>query len=130
MKKVLVIRFSSIGDIVLASPVFRCIKKQVEYVELHFLTKGKFKQVTVNNPYIDKFHYYDEDLDSVIELLKAEKFDYVLDLHNNFRSNKVRRALKTKSATIDKLTVQKFLLTKLGINVMPKKHITQRSLDT
>lgn len=130
MKKVLVIRFSSIGDIVLASPVLRCIKKQVENVELHFLTKSKFKQVTANNPYIDKFHYFDEDLNGVIELLKAEKFDYVIDLHNNFRSNKVRRALKAKSSTINKLSVQKFLLTKLGINIMPKKHITQRSLDT
>ena len=53
--KFLVIRFSSIGDIVLASPVLRCLKKQVLTSEFHFLTKSSFKAVTIANPYIDKF---------------------------------------------------------------------------
>jgi ADP-heptose:LPS heptosyltransferase len=121
---------SSIGDIVLASPVFRCIKKQVEQVELHLLTKARFKEVTAYSPYIDKFHYFDEDLTDVMHILKSEKFDYVIDLHNNIRSNQVKRTLGVKSSTIHKLSFQKFLLTKLGINFMPEKHITKRSLET
>lgn len=128
--KFLVIRFSSIGDIVLASPVLRCLKKQVVTAEVHFLTKTNFKAVTVANPYVDKFFYYDKDINAVIELLKNEQYDYVIDLHNNFRSNKVKRALDAKSYTIDKLNFEKFILTKLHINIMPGRHITQRSLDT
>ncbi|MEO8770009.1 MAG: glycosyltransferase family 9 protein [Ferruginibacter sp.] len=130
MPKILVIRFSSIGDIVLASPVLRCLKKQLADAEIHFVTKSAFKIVTASNPYVDKFFYYDNDILPLIAELKNEKYDYVVDLHNNFRSNKIKRALKKKSFTIDKLNVQKFLLTKLNINVMPHIHITQRSLNT
>lgn len=129
-KKFLIIRFSSIGDIVLATPVFRCIKKEFPNAELHFVTKRSFKIVTASNPYIDKFFYYEEDLDVLIENLKIEQYDYVIDLHKNFRSIKIKRALKKKSFTIDKLSVQKFLLTKFKINIMPGVHITQRCLNT
>src|SRR6476620_1512282 len=128
--KFLVIRFSSIGDIVLASPVLRCLKKQVITAEVHFLTKTSFKPVTISNPYVDKFFYYDKDIDVVINQLKHEQYDYVIDLHNNFRSNKVKRSLGVRSYTIDKLNFQKLLLTKFSIDIMPKRHITRRSLDT
>ncbi len=128
--KFLVIRFSSIGDIVLASPVLRCIKQQVSTSEVHFVTKHSFKPVTEANPYIDKFFYLQDDLSSLIDDLKKEDYDYVIDLHNNFRSKKIRSALKKQSHVIDKLNWQKFVLTNLHINLMPGRHITQRSLDT
>lgn len=128
--KFLVIRFSSIGDIVLASPVLRALKQQIITSDVHFLTKSSFKIVTEANPYVDKFFYYDKDLDSVIEQLKQEEYDYVIDLHNNIRSNRIKRALSVPSYTINKLTLEKFLLTKLRINLMPGRHITKRSMDT
>lgn len=130
MPKILFIRFSSIGDIVLASPVFRCVKKQLPDAEVHLLTKKSFQSVTEHNPYIDKFFYYENNLDEIIDLLKKEEYDYVIDLHNNIRSLKIKRALKKKTFTIDKLSIQKIILTKLHINLMPGRHITQRSLDT
>jgi ADP-heptose:LPS heptosyltransferase len=130
LPKILVIRFSSIGDIVLASPVFRCIKKQLPGAELHFVTKQSFQLVTSTNPYIDKFFYLDKDLPGLIEDLKKQDYDYVVDLHKNFRSFKIKRSLKKKSYTIRKLSAEKFLLTKLNIDIMPDIHITQRSLDT
>lgn len=114
----------------LASPVFRCLKKQLEDAEVHLLTKAGFKIVTEANPYIDKFFYYDNDLNSILAALKQEKYDFVIDLHSNIRSAKVCRSLKSKTFTIRKLNVEKFLLTKFNINLMPGRHITQRSLDT
>jgi len=128
--KILVIRFSSIGDIVLASPVMRCLKKQLADAEVHFVTKSSFRMVTEHSPYIDKFFYFDEDLSVLIQDLKKENYDYVIDLHDNIRSNRIRRALKKKSYTINKLSVEKFLLTNFNINLMPGRHITKRSLDT
>ena len=113
----------------LASPVFRCIKKQLPDTEVHFLTKISFKIVTAANPYIDKFFYYVDNLDEIIVKLKAENYDHIIDLHQNIRSNKIKRALKKDTHTIDKLTYQKFLLTQLNIDVMPNRHITLRSLD-
>ena len=130
MPKILVIRFSSIGDIVLTTPVFRCIKKQLPDAEVHLVTKSSFKIVTANNPYIDHFFYLDDDLTSVIKELKKQKYDYVIDLHNNTRSYRIKRALRKKTFTINKLNFEKFLLTNLNINIMPAEHITTRSLDT
>src|SRR5436190_57764 len=58
--KFLVIRFSSIGDIVFTTPVIRCLKQQLPNSTVHFLTKKNFKAVTEHNPYIDKFFFIDE----------------------------------------------------------------------
>lgn len=128
--KILVIRFSSIGDIVLCSPVFRCLKKQIENAEIHFLTKESFKKVTQANPYIDRFFYFHKNMDDIIEQLNAENYDYVIDLHKNIRSIKIARSLKKKTFTIDKESVRKILLTKFKIDVMRGVHITQRCLET
>jgi len=130
LPKILVIRFSSIGDIVLCSPVFRCIKKQLPDAELHFVTKLAFKAVTENNPNIDRFFYYQDNLKELTDELSKEQYDFVIDLHNNIRSNTLKRALGRKTYTINKLTFRKFLLTKLKLNFMPGRHITLRSLDT
>jgi heptosyltransferase-2 len=58
--KILIIRFSSIGDVVLTTPVLRCLKLQVPGVELHYLTKLGFKILLEHNPYIHQIHYLDK----------------------------------------------------------------------
>ncbi len=128
--KFLVIRFSSIGDLVLASPVLRCLKQQVLTAEVHLLTKSSFRMVTAHNPHVDRFFYYEDNMRELLAELQQEAYDYVIDLHNNFRSNRIKRALGVPAFTINKLNLAKFLLTKLQIDVMPRRHITARSLDT
>ncbi|HMH20986.1 MAG TPA: glycosyltransferase family 9 protein [Puia sp.] len=128
--KFLIIRFSSIGDIVLTTPAIRCLKQQLPDAELHFLSRGIFKDVTLHNPYIDRRFYYDNNLGELIGQLKEEQYDYVIDFQKNVRSYKIRAALKTKTLSFKKLRVQKFFLTKLGVDIMPGRHITQRCLDT
>ena len=128
--KFLIIRFSSIGDIVLTTPAIRCLKKQVPGAEVHFLVKESFKTVIEENPYIDKTHLYKNDFNKIAEELKAEKFDYIIDLHKNLRTYKLRFYLrKPKWLSYKKLSVQKFLLTQLGINLMPARNISLRSVD-
>lgn len=129
-KKVLIIRLSSIGDIVLASPVFRCLKNQQPDTSIHFVTRLTMKAVTEANPYIDQFHYFSGDLNALIEELKAEDFDLIIDLHNNIRSNRIRAALKKPAHVIRKKNIAKFFLTAMSIRTGPISHITQRSLDT
>lgn len=127
--KILVIRFSSIGDIVLTTPIVRCLKQQKEGIELHFLTKAAYKPVVEANPYIDKIHFLHEDLEDVIDMLKEEKFDYVIDLHHNLRSLRVKRALNVMSYTFSKLNVRKWLLVNFKLNLMPDKSIVERYFD-
>lgn len=131
--KFLIIRFSSIGDIVLITPAIRCLKKQIPNAKVHFLTKEKYKTVTIANPYIDKFHYYTNDINATAKELRAENFDYIIDLHKNLRTYLLRLKLFWEDAawlSYQKLSVRKFILTKLKINLMPHRHISLRCVDT
>lgn len=130
MPKFLIVRFSSIGDIVLTSPVIRCLKQQVAGAEVHFLTKENFRQVVENDPGIDRIWTTDGHLDDVINDLKKEKFDAVIDLHHNIRTLRLKRALKTKSYSFPKLNIEKWMLVNLHINKMPGIHIVDRYLST
>lgn len=129
--KVLIIRFSSIGDIVLTTPVVRCIKEQIPDVELHYLTKSSFRPVVVHNPYIDKVHFLEKDLNAVIEELKKENFDYVIDLHHNLRTMRVKNALNVMAYSFPKLNIRKWLLVNFKWrSIMPDKSIVERYFAT
>lgn len=129
MKKILLIRFSSIGDLVLTTPVIRALKQQIKGVELHFLTKKQFGTVLEHNPYLSKIHLLDDNLTALIEELKKEKFDLIIDLHKNLRTNIVKRKLGFKSISFDKLNFKKWLIVKWKINRLPNKHIVDRYFD-
>ena len=126
MKKILVIRFSSIGDIVLTTPVIRCLKNQIQDAEIHVLTKKKFSGLYKTNPYINKVYEYDDSLKKNIEELKLENYDYIVDLQKNKRSVRVTRALGRPHASFPKLNFRKFLLSTFKINIMPDVHIVDR----
>jgi ADP-heptose:LPS heptosyltransferase len=129
-KKVLLIRFSSIGDIVLTTPVIRCLKEQLADVEVHYATKESFGVLLKNNPYIDKLHLLKKDLKSLVSALRKENFDFVIDLHNNLRTRIIKTALLKKSYSFKKLNFEKFLLTNFKINMLPDIHIVDRYLHT
>lgn len=128
--KFLIIRFSSIGDIVLTTPVVRCLKKQVVTAEVHYLTKKAFRPILAANPYIDKIHCLEDGLAPLIAALKEEDFDYVIDLHHNFRTVKVKRALGKKVFSFNKLNIEKWLYTNFKWKRMPDRHIVDRYMDT
>ena len=128
--KILIIRFSSIGDIVLTTPVIRCIKQQVKNVEVHYLTKKTFKSVLDHNPYIDKLHLLEDSLSSTIEQLKVENFDHIIDLHHNLRTRIIKFQLKVPSSSFDKLNIEKWMMVNLHLNKLPAIHIVDRYLQT
>lgn len=128
--KILVVRFSSIGDIVLTTPILRCIKQQLKDVELHFITKQKFVTVIEHNPYVDKLYTVKDSLSEIIPKLKAENYDYIIDLHHNLRTLKLKSALGKKSFSFDKLNFKKFLIVNFKINKLPNKHIVDRYFET
>lgn len=128
--KVLIIRFSSIGDIILTSPVVRCLKQQVGTAEVHYLTKAAYRPVVESNPHIDRCHYLEDDWEGLMEKLRMERFDYLIDLHHNLRTLRVKRALKVQSWSFDKLNLRKWILTALKIDILPKTHIVDRYMRT
>jgi ADP-heptose:LPS heptosyltransferase len=128
--KFLIIRFSSIGDIVLTTPVIRCLKKQVRDAEVHFLTKNAFRSVVEHNPYVDKLHVLAHSRELMIEELMIEEYDYIIDLHHNLKTLRVKKALKKKSFSFYKLNIEKYIYTSLKINLLPDIHIVDRYLKT
>lgn len=128
--KILVIRFSSIGDIVLTTSVIRCIKTQIQNVELHFLSKSKYYELLEFNPYIDKILNYHDNLHLIIKNLRKENYDLIIDLHKSIRSRFIRTLLMVKSISYSKLNFRKFLLVNFKINTLPDYHLIDRYFNS
>lgn len=128
--KILILRFSSIGDIVLTTPVIRTLKTQLENAEIHYFTKKAFGEIVSTNPYIHKVHLLDNNMPEILKELKKENFDIIIDLHHNLRTLRVKLALGVKSYAFDKLNWEKWLLVNFKINKLPNKHIVDRYMET
>jgi ADP-heptose:LPS heptosyltransferase len=129
LKKILVIRFSSIGDIVLISPVLRCLGKQLPDAEIHVLTRKPNRNLFLRNPYVKKVFFYDQKLEEVVDDLQSEQYDHIVDLHKNFRSFNIRRKLGKPVTSFPKLNIQKYLLVQFKIRKMPDIHIVDRYFE-
>ena len=127
--KILFIRFSSIGDIVLTTPVVRCVRKQLN-AEVHYLVKESYAPALHGNPYIDRLITIIEDVKEVTEFLREQRYDWIADFHHNLRSLQVKRALRRPGASFPKLNVEKWLLTNFKINRLPTVHIVDRYFAT
>lgn len=136
--KILVLRFSSIGDIVLTSPVLRCLKQQssaspalgMERAEVHVATKKAFSDLVAFSPYVDKVHVLEDDLGDLVQRLKAERFNAVIDLHHNLRTSRIKRALGVPAHSFPKLNIEKWLLVNFKMDRMPRQHIVDRYMST
>ena len=128
--KILIIRFSSIGDIVLTSPIIRCVKNQIPNAEIHYLTKETYSNLITHNTHITKLHALnDHNFNILVEYLKKENFDLVIDLHKNIRTFKIKRAINTKWFSFNKLNFKKWLFVHFKIDLLPDVHIIDRYFD-
>ncbi|MCC8426671.1 glycosyltransferase family 9 protein [Mucilaginibacter sp. UR6-11] len=128
--KILVIRFSSMGDIIYTTPVVRCLKKQLAGAEIHFITKPAFKYIYDNNPYVDKLLLLKPDLGDTIKEIKAGQYDYIIDLHNNLRTAIIKLRTGIKSSTYKKQAIRKWLSLKFNLKLVPPVHLVDRYLKT
>jgi ADP-heptose:LPS heptosyltransferase len=124
--KILIVRFSSIGDIVLTTPIVRCVKTKYPNCEIHFLTKLAFTSILEENPHIDKLIGIKKSIKEVLPELLLENYDHVVDLHKNIRTLSLKKALKKPSSSFSKLNFKKWLLVALKMNFMPKIHVVER----
>ena len=126
--KILILRFSSIGDIVLTTPVIRAVREQVPGAVVHFCTKPAYQAMLTANPHVARVHCLTGSLGELVAELKAEKFDFVVDLHHNLRTTLLKARLGVKSASFDKLNWRKWLLVNAKINTLPHLHVVDRYL--
>jgi len=147
-KKIMVIKISSLGDIILIIPALKAIKKQFPNSSLTLLVLKKYSSLLHDCPYIDKIIGIDEDykkLNNILELVKSLRnmgFDYVIDFQNNRASHLISflsfplktfgfsrklgfllnvKAKFPKSRDVDPLSSQERILNLLGIAYNDKK---------
>jgi heptosyltransferase-2 len=128
--KILVIRFSSMGDIIYTTPVVRCLKKQLPDAEVHFLTKPAFKYIYDNNPFVDRLLLLKPTLSETIEEIKAENYDYLIDLHSNLRTSLIKLRTGIKSSAYKKQRLRKWLSLKFNLKLVHPVHLVERYLKT
>lgn len=128
--KILVIRLSSMGDIIYTTPVVRCLKEQLPDAEIHFLTKPGFKYIYDNNPYLDKLLLLKPKLADTIREIKGEKYDYLIDLHSNLRTSIIKARTGIRSSTYNKQRIRKWLSLKFNLKLVPPVHLVDRYMKT
>jgi ADP-heptose:LPS heptosyltransferase len=128
--KILVVRLSSIGDIVLTTPVVRTIKTQIEESVIHYLTKPSFAGLLEPNPNINKVHRLHNDFSKTVSELKAERFDLIIDLHNNLRTHRLSLLLSSPYKRVDKENAIKLRMVYLKDRNLQNRHIVDRYLET
>lgn len=127
--KILVIRFSSMGDIIYTTPIVRCIKEQIPGAEVHFITKPAFRYIYDNNPYVDKLLLLKPSLSETIKEIKEEGYDHIVDLHNNLRTAIIKLRTGISSSTYKKQTIRKWLSLKLNLKLVPPMHLVDRYMN-
>lgn len=118
-KSILIIRLSSLGDILLTTPLLRSVKKRYPDIKIDFVLKEQYKELLQFNPHISRIYEYKTDKvekKALFKTLKENKYDLIVDLQNNFRSFKLRRAANAPAVKFNKKTLSKFLLVKFKYN--------------
>jgi heptosyltransferase II len=104
IEKILIVRLSSLGDVVLTTPVIEALKNEFPQSRIFFLTKAQYSDVLRNDPRISSLLEFDpqgrhKGFSGFLRLLselKSHDFDLMVDLHANWRSFLVRRLTKSK----------------------------------
>ena len=130
--RILVIRLSAIGDIVLTAATLRCLRQRFgEALELHFLVKKQFKSAAALLSEVDVLHEYDaQRRGECLRTLQSIAFDAVVDLQNSWRTLLLRWRLRARRVlVVDKLNVRKWLYVRFKMQVMPDRHVALRYID-
>jgi lipopolysaccharide heptosyltransferase II len=142
--KVLIIRFSSFGDVLQTLSVAGAIHVKFPDAEIHWATRQEFETLIATHPAIHKVWSLPKkssllDLSKLAHELKREKFDRVYDAHNNLRSHLIGwvlkgflgwRALAGRPRFLRRsiYRLKRFLLFKFRINLFPKPFSGQKAL--
>ena len=123
-EKVLIVRFSSIGDIILTTAVVEALKSQYPHCEVHYLTLGDYSQILEGHPHISRIILLDRKagfgrLSELSRNLDKEDYSHVFDLHSSLRSGIIRHGIKSPSSVFRKPRMNRFLLYYLKWNRFP-----------
>ncbi len=117
--KILVIRLSSLGDILLTTPLLRTLKKKLPNSKIDFLLREQYKEAIVNNPNLNSIIPIARDYkqSEVKNKILESRYDLIIDLQNNFRSRKITLGIISEVVRFHKPWFKKFVLVKFKKNL-------------
>lgn len=119
LSKVLIIRLSSLGDILLTTPFVRSLKTQFPKIEIDFILREEYSDVLKLNPYLNnvfKFSRNENDNIALLSEIKNNNYDLIIDLQNNLRSKKIVSDNNPRQLRFSKISWKKFLLVNFKVN--------------
>ena len=122
-QRILLIRFSSIGDIILTSPVIRVLRERAPEARIDMVVKREYAELVQTNPRLNKIYAFDKrtklpGLLNLVRQVRAVRYDLILDLQRNLRSSLVYwggRAVRR--LRYRRPMLKRALLVHLGINL-------------
>ena len=130
MQRILIIRFSSIGDIVLTTPVVRVLRTKYPHADIRFVTKMQYAELVEPNPHLNGVFLLRDGLKELSAKLRSFNPDLVVDLHHNLRTRMLKMMVGGRWLSFNKLNVEKWLMVNLKVNRLPNVHIVHRYLQT
>jgi len=95
MKKILFIRLSSLGDIVLTQSTVQAVRNEFPNAHIHYLTKKAFGPIVNMFNCVDEIHYW-ENKYSLLKDLKKINFDLAIDLHSKLNTFIIKKSINAK----------------------------------
>jgi lipopolysaccharide heptosyltransferase II len=120
--RLLIIRLSSLGDILLTTPVIRALKSKFPEAKIDFLLRDEYADTLKYNPHLNKTILLERNynFDEVAGELEAKNYDKIIDLQNNRRSRALVNRTGVKSFSYKKNNLAKFLLVNFKIKTNSK----------
>src|SRR3954462_92534 len=120
---ILVVRLSSLGDIILTTPLIQELRTKYPDARIDFVVKKEYAEIAQQFAWLTNIYSLDTtggstEIQKKKNELKKNTYDHILDLHNNFRSRNLRRGIGGKIHIIDKRTFKRWLLVKTKINLL------------
>jgi heptosyltransferase-2 len=114
--RVLVVRFSSLGDVVLTTPLLRAIRRRHPEAHVTFVVQARYAEVLMGNPAVNHIVAVDpkEPPARIAQRLAPPRFDAQLDLQGSLRSRRLRRLVGGPWGLADRRRVARWLLLWLG----------------
>ncbi|MGE3538423.1 MAG: lipopolysaccharide heptosyltransferase II [Candidatus Tectimicrobiota bacterium] len=121
IQRLLVIRLSSLGDILLTTPVLRLLRTHCPHARLEVLTRAMYADLLRTNPCVDQLHCFasQESMTGLLRRLRPRRYDLVLDLHRTLRSRLLSYGINAAQKLVySKRTWRRALLVHGGWNTL------------
>ena len=121
LRRILLIRLGSLGDVLLTTPLLNLLHRACPHVEIDVLTKAEYRDLLRFHPAIAGLLTFDSEqpLRHALSFLRANTYDLALDLQCTPRSQLILRALRARlKLTYDKRVLRRALLVRLGWNTL------------